>query len=200
VHVYSLDNGAVFQYRDLKSGQDIPAQLQTQSTNDYSIRLRVAGSRVYVIASNTVKYYNLENPADAWTGEVTGAPLNFVNAFLGQDHLIVLARENALPPAPAAPPAAHGAAPALVVPPPALVIPPGVAAAGQKAANPAATLRLLTISRAPQTGGRESGLLDGMLTLPSAAAESSCQPVTGGLYYLAADRSLHYLHGAATGK
>jgi outer membrane protein assembly factor BamB/tetratricopeptide (TPR) repeat protein len=185
VRVHSLETGRLVYYRDNDSGKEVPARLQTECKNDYSVSLRAIGSRFYVFGAAKVKYYNLDNPADQWTGEDSSTTLNFREAMVGQDHIVLvdqpMAWDKVLANARPAPPA-----------------PAGLKGAAPPARGQASTLRLFAFSRARVSGGRESGLLDGVLSLNNTSGPAAVQPVAGGFYFLGSDHVLHYLHGAAT--
>ncbi len=180
VHAYALKDGEPLRDRDAGSGQEVPTQLQTQSNNDYSVQLHARGSRVYVISAAGVKYHNLDNPADAWSGIISGQTLDDATAMVGRNHVIVVAREGEMPPMAAAPAqqVGGGGVAVMIAPGPVMIAPAGGGGGANGMAAPSTgALRLLTFSRAKLPDGRESGLLDGIVPLPNAAEGDVCQGV-----------------------
>lgn len=92
VRIHSLETGAPLKlrYRATDGSNKEVDQLLSAETKEWNVMLRAVGPHLYVIASNKLMAYNLDQPAQTWRGTIDGEDVNFRDAFIGQRHLVLL--------------------------------------------------------------------------------------------------------------
>lgn len=92
------DQGRFVRGYSLETGQEIAKPL-TSGANDPNIFLRIVGPHLYVIGRQTAIHYNLDSRDESWVALVddTHGAAHFREAFIGQNHLVLLDEPNVPP-------------------------------------------------------------------------------------------------------
>ncbi len=168
--ILSLSDNGQFIRVNLLENGQPLAKPLATGANDWKTRLRRVGSWLYVVSPRTFKAYNLEKPAESWN-PTEGSTRRLRDVFFGVDYLVAVDQ-----------PLARKAAPE-----------PG---------DISSSSVLLAFGRYSATPDPEaqSGRLDYMVPITDRAGIVAWQPASGGIYYLAGDRTLHFLRGSLTGE
>ena len=205
VSAHSLESGKLLDYTN-KEGRSEKFRLSTVASSgskqaaaptDWSVSLNVVGQMLYVTTRQAGPVaYNLDNPRDAWDGaiDVNTAPnLLYQEAMIGQDFFVVLGQPARKGGVAAVPGGGGGGNPNVPVP---VVVPANAPGAGAgKLGVTSTTFRVNAYSRVITKKGTESGRLEHSLSLRDDAGITDWEAVEGGLYYLGADKRLHFLKG-----
>ncbi len=170
VRVHSLETGKPLTLKYNKDGNEGIDRVLRAGTKTWNVTLRIVGSQLYVINERTVTAYNLDHPAETWSGVMDDDPAqtpHVRDVFIGQKFVVLLNQPTS----------------GIAVP----------------AANIATSYRLPTYGRYPSREGStaESGRLDYLPLVEDASGITTWQAVEGGFYYLAGDHNLHMLRGSA---
>lgn len=196
VHVFSLETGqaVMLHFNGGQGDQGVENRLKAGKTDQVS--LRVVGSHLYVVSTVGVISYNLDRPSETWEfpaplePDVVAPSPTVREAFIGQKFLTLLVE----------PPHAEevGAPVPLGGIAPAAIPANGAAAQPDGVAPPIHECRLELFARYPVSdkNPKERGNLEYRDTIiDPAGITPTWQVADGGLYYLAADNTLHILRG-----
>jgi len=200
VSVHSLESGKLLDYTN-EAGRSLPFRLSTVGTGtttsspaptDWAVSLNVVGQQLYVVSRQGGPVaYNLDRLAHHWSAvpetRVTPSFL-YQEPMIGQDHLIVLSNSVAKMAKPNPNPVPGAMNPNLGQP----MNAPGAAGANGRAPT---NFTMYVYTRATTRGGSESGRFECGLNIRDDAGITDWEPVDGGIYYLAADKKLHFLKG-----
>jgi outer membrane protein assembly factor BamB len=99
VRLHSLETGQPISLRVPQEDGTIDLQLGV-GTDSWDVKLRVIGSRLYIINPRTILCYNLDRPEEFWEGWVDEADEenlpNIRDAYFGKNHVVLLS-EPGLP-------------------------------------------------------------------------------------------------------
>lgn len=88
VRVLSLDTGEPARVKG--EAGEVPVQLPTGARANTSVHLRLAGSKLYVFGTTTLKAFDLENPLGSSGDRIVYPDSNLRDVFVGADYLIAV--------------------------------------------------------------------------------------------------------------
>jgi hypothetical protein len=169
--IYAVaDQGQFVRVLSLSEGKEVANRLSTGS-NDWNVRMRVVGPRLYVFNSQTVTSYHVVRDDESWKGLVdTFQAPSVVDQFIGKQHVVLLDQPTA----------------------------PGAEPSGETSAR-FRLLAYGRYPTAPGRDD-ESGKFDQSVDVqhPVGIHVRQWQAVEGGFYYHSVDRKVHFLKGSGT--